>query len=394
MSDISVDLAAIDSRFVDQLKYSLAFVAGVHTHDIDTEASLLRVAVDEGADPSEVEAAVRTLIERYAKSDFGQKSLVYYENKFEGEPFDAWAALIERRWVTEVGSGHVILRNAAETVAGLIDHMAMTRFATEFEAEKELYPPTIKCETLDRVNHFTSFPEHVAFVAPIKSDVQVLEAFSKDCEEGPWSSDMHDGRMAEHEFAISPSCCYHCYEGMEDWELEAPGRCMTSKLSCQRFEGANQRALVRLRSFSMREVIWVGHPKWVLESRARADELIVEVAQRWGLACTYETANDMFFTDDYAVKASFQRNQEAKKELRAWIPQEGAAISVFSSNFHAASFSKAFNITVNGRPAASACIGFGLERFMYALFSQFGLDTNAWPEALRADLAAYQEYQT
>ena len=126
----------------------------------------------------------------------------------------------------------------------------------------------------------------------------------------------------------------------------------------------------------------------VQSSRAEAHELIVDLAKRWELSCTYENANDLFFTDDYAVKASFQRQQEAKRELLLRIPSEGKSISVFSSNFHGAAFCKAFGIRVGERPGVSGCIGFGLERWVYALFSQFGFDLESWPEGIREDLDA------
>ena len=113
---------------------------------------------------------------------------------------------------------------------------------------------------------------------------------------------------------------------------------------------------------------------------------MVSWATSWGLHCTFETANDMFFTDDFSVKASFQRQQEAKRELRMLIPQESRSISVFSSNFHSNTFGKAFHIIAGGRPAASACVGWGYERMAYAIFSQFGLDPALWPEALRTDV--------
>jgi hypothetical protein len=97
----------------------------------------------------------------------------------------------------------------------------------------------------------------------------------------------------------------------------------------------------------------------------------------------------MFFTDDYSVKASFQRQQEAKRELRLDIPFEGGSISVFSSNFHAQTFGKAFGITVGGKPATSACVGWGGERWVYALFSQFGFDIDGWPSALQQEYKAF-----
>ena len=162
---------------------------------------------------------------------------------------------------------------------------------------------------------------------------------------------------------------------------------MTATVACHRYEGANHRTMTRLRAFSMREVVWVGHPRFVMEGRAKAEELIVQWAKDWELVGSFETANDMFFTQDYAVKASFQRQQQAKKELRLVIPFEKQSISVFSSNFHAMTFGKAFNITLGGRPATSGCIGWGYERWVYAIFSQFGLDWKQWPAKLREEFA-------
>jgi hypothetical protein len=124
-----------------------------------------------------------------------------------------------------------------------------------------------------------------------------------------------------------------------------------------------------------------------MEGRAKAEELIVQWAKDWELVGSFETANDMFFTQDYAVKASFQRQQQAKKELRLAIPFEKQSISVFSSNFHSMTFGKAFNITLNGRPATSACVGWGYERWVYAIFSQFGMDWEQWPARLREEFA-------
>ena len=195
--------------------------------------------------------------------------------------------------------------------------------------------------------------------------------------------------MGENDFAICPSCCYHCYEGMENWQLEGSGRCTTMAVACHRYEGANHRTMTRLRAFTQRDVVWVGHPRFVMEGRAKAEEQIVQWAKDWELVGTFETANDMFFTQDYAVKASFQRQQQAKKELRLLIPFEKQSISVFSSNFHAMTFGKAFNITQGGRPATSACVGWGYERWVFAIFSQFGLDWEKWPVRLREEFASH-----
>src|SRR4029077_1438475 len=105
----------------------------------------------------------------------------------------------------------------------------------------------------------------------------------------------------------------------------------------------------RLRAFTMREVVFIGHPRFVIECRAKAEEMIIQWARDWELACSFETANDMFFTKDYSVEAAFQRCQQAKKELLLLIPSKKKSISVFSSNFHAMRFGKAFKISIAGK---------------------------------------------
>jgi seryl-tRNA synthetase len=391
MADLTLPLANIEPEYLSHLEYALAFVTeDVSEWRIDTAAGVLHASLVEGADPALIQQKLQQLVDRYQNSEFGHKSETYFEQTANVGQRDAWGELLARKWATEVGDGHVILRGDAALLMAFIDQEVMREFARPFGAELECYPATILCRTLDRCNHFSSFPEHVDFVSHLRPDVDVLQQFVKSCEAGGWSADCHAGRMAENDYAISPSCCYHCYEGMEGWELSGPGRCITAILGCHRFEGANQKTLSRLRSFTMREVIWVGHPRYVLESRAKAEELIIEQARRWGLQCRLEIANDMFFTNDFAVKASFQRQQEAKKELRALIPQEDKMISVISSNFHSATFGKAFDIRVGGRPAVSACVGWGLERIVYAVVSQFGLDSAGWPVGLREDFLAYK----
>lgn len=390
MAVIEIPIGRLDDDYLSQLEYALAFASqDIVSHSFDKDVGRLTVELRPGADQAAVRRKIEQLLERFTRSEFGLKSTVHFRQERELPVFDAYQDLLDRRWITPVGVGHVILRGMAAQLRHLI-HMRINRvFVSEFNAEWEYYPATIQCRTLDRLNHFSSFPQHVDFVAHLREDVDELSAFAARCREGGWSQELHHDRMADVDYAISPSCCYHCYEGMEGWDLEPPGRCTTMMLGCHRYEGANLRSLSRLRAFTQRDVVWVGHPKFVTNSRRRAEELIIDWAKEWQLDCTFETANDMFFTDDYAVKASFQRQQEAKRELRMRIPFENKTISVFSSNFHAATFAKAFGITVKGRTATSACVGWGYERWVYAIFSQFGLDPNKWPATLRAEFDEY-----
>ena len=390
MTTLTIPITGIDRDYLAQLEYALTFASEdivscqINQQDLTIEAELQSESARES-----VTRKILELVQRYAQREFGALQGVHFKQDRELQPIDAWAGLVERKWATPVGQGHVILRGQAAQLMSMIDRKVTEVFAKHFGAELEIYPSTIRAETLDRCNHFTSFPEHIDFVSHLKPDLEVLNGFAKNCRERGWSASLHEGQMANNDFAISPSCCYHCYEGMEGWQLEGRGRCTTMILACHRYEGARHQSLRRLRAFTMREVVFIGQPKYVIEARAKAEELIVQWAKDWELACSFETANDMFFTQDFAVKASFQRLQQAKRELLLQIPSEKNSLAVFSSNFHAVTFGKAFNITIGGRPATTGCIAWGLERWVYAIYSQFGFDTAKWPEKLRTDFEAF-----
>jgi hypothetical protein len=391
MPTVKIPIEGVDKENLPQLEYALSFASeDIAAARVNGKDSLIEAEVRTELAVESATQKIRELLQRYSGSEIGLREAVHFRQDHELPMIDAWNGLLERRWVTPVGQGQVILRGPAAQLMSLIDNKVEKEFARQFKAELEIYPSTIENRTMDRCAHFTSFPEHMDFVAHLRQNLDVLDGFSNDCRERGWSPDLHEGRMASSDLAISPSCCYHCYEGMEGWQVEPPGRCVTATLACHRFEGANHRSLSRLRAFTMREVIFIGQPAYVIEARARAERLIIQWARDWELGCTFETANDMFFTQDFSVKASFQRLHQGKKELRLQLPWEKQSLSVFSSNFHAATFGKAFNIVVSGRPATTGCVAWGYERWVYALFSQFGFDVKQWPAGLREEFESHQ----
>jgi seryl-tRNA synthetase len=64
-----------------------------------------------------------------------------------------------------------------------------------------------------------------------------------------------------------------------------------------------------------------------------------------------------------------------------------APTAVCSFNYHQQHFSSAFDIrTADGSPASTACLGFGLERVVMALFKTHGFDPASWPPEVRRRL--------
>jgi len=58
-----------------------------------------------------------------------------------------------------------------------------------------------------------------------------------------------------------------------------------------------------------------------------------------------------------------------------------------SFNYHQDKFGQAFDIRLpDGSVAHSACLGFGMERVVMALFKTHGMDPERWPKAVREQL--------
>ena len=192
MAQVAVPINGIDPDYRSQLEYALSFAdEEIVSYRINDAASMIEAEVSANADHESVTRKIRELVERYEKRELGLAKTVDFKQERDLPVTDAWSALVERKWVTSVGQGHVILRGPASQLMSLINSKIEKMFVDAFKAELEIYPATIRCKTLDRCNHFTSFPEHIDFVAHLKSDVDVLNEFSKDCKEGGWAEERH-----------------------------------------------------------------------------------------------------------------------------------------------------------------------------------------------------------
>ena len=75
-----------------------------------------------------------------------------------------------------------------------------------------------------------------------------------------------------------------------------------------------------------------------------------------------------------------------KWELRIALPASGTSLAAASFNYHADHYSRPFEISEGGQPAATGCAGFGIERLTWGFLAQNGLDTDKWPEAVTQEL--------
>jgi hypothetical protein len=149
------------------------------------------------------------------------------------------------------------------------------------------------------------------------------------------------------------------------------------------------RSLERLWDFTMREIVFAGPEDFVASQRQRCIELAVEMLDEWELSYDIRSATDPFFIEGFSTQAAFQSAFELKFEIRADLPYEAdRTLAVGSFNLHQDFFGRALEIGLCGAdgPAFTGCVGFGMERLVWAFLSQHGPEPDGWPVHLRRQI--------
>jgi hypothetical protein len=122
MARVEVPINGIDPDYRSQLEYALSFAdEAILSYRINDANSVIEAEVSAKADRESVTRKIRELVQRYEKRELGLAKTVDYKNERDLPPIDAWGQLLERKWVTPVGQGHVILRGPASQLMSLIN---------------------------------------------------------------------------------------------------------------------------------------------------------------------------------------------------------------------------------------------------------------------------------
>lgn len=239
------------------------------------------------------------------------------------------------------------------------------------------FPPVMRRQTLEQCGYYHSFPQFAGSVFTFPGDEDAHLRLQEAIETGQdWSA-----LQALSDVALAPVVCYSVYPQLRG-ELPASGRVVDVQSFCFRHEPSRDPG--RLQSFLMREFVRLGDPETV---RAWRDEWIIRgraFLQTLELEPEVAPANDPFFGAGARLLSASQRMQDLKFELLAPVGLSTQGTAIMSCNYHLDHFAQLFAIHLpSGHPAHTACVGFGMERLALALFRKHGLDTEAWPAAVR-----------
>ena len=389
----TVDLGrVIDADLAADIEKQAVYVSP-HLHGLrvreDGAAVTFTVDDDAGLDDAreKVERFIVDMVQKFRK--LSRKVLASNTRK-SGHPLErgVYDELKRRRWVLELGRGQVGLAGPALRLARTLDEECRALGVDRFGASEESYPALIPASVLGRCGYFASFPQAVSMVAHLIEDYDLIEQFRRANAESPDLNVPDPAAFPTPEACLVPAVCYHCYQALEGRDVGAAGYVATSCGKCFRYESSNIQGLDRLWDFTMREVIFVGTEAFVVERRQKAIDAVTEQLARWDLDGTIETANDPFFPTTYGVKTYWQVRSDLKFELRLAVEPsalgQARSLACGSFNLHESFFGKTFHITAaDGQPAFTGCVGWGLERWVLACFTQHGFEGDRWPAALR-----------
>ena len=255
------------------------------------------------------------------------------------------------------------------------------------EGDEWRMPQGVSFETLERAGYFASFPQWLTAASHLSGDGDVLARVAKSASPGDAARHALEPASA----ALPPAVCYHTYAALQAKRVVTP-LIMTAEETCWRHEGDRLSPLERGWAFSMREIVCLGAPFEVEEFRLRGMERAARLAGAFGLTAHTEVATDPFFAPTARGRELLQRVKSLKHELLVEYP-DGRLLAIASFNNHERFFGNAFEITLaDGTPASSACVAFGIERWMLAILMVHGIDPDSWPETSAMRREAQWQY--
>lgn len=255
----------------------------------------------------------------------------------------------------------------------------ITRISRDDGAEVYTFPPVIDRTILERTDYLDSFPHLAGTVFSFLGNDRQAAALSAKVHAGePWAD-----TQGMTEVCLSPAACYPVYPVISG-ELPAGGRLITMTNWVYRHEPSPEPT--RMQSFRVREFVRAGSPDDCVAWRDTWLQRGLDLLTGLGLPARGDVAADPFFGRAGRMMQDSQKSQRLKFEVLIPVISEEHPTACCSFNYHRDHFGEVFGIRSGGEVAHTACLGFGLERCVMALFRTHGFAPAEWPAPVRAQL--------
>ncbi len=297
-------------------------------------------------------------------------------------PEDPLGELVESGQVHFNGDGLPVLEGNFLRLFRALDR-EIVQYADSIGCKEQEYGTTVRTNWLLKNGYLKSFPQHAMMVGTIHRDFESLNAIADNPDDYA-EFDSVSPLISDFENTLSPTVCYHCFERHAGMTLGEAPMLITALGKCHRHEGKNTHGLTRLRTYTMREIIYFGGTDyvrhWQHEIMSYCKQLISDLRLNYRIVA----ASDPFFATTATQKKDFQRMFKLKYELQVYVPCEDRWVSTMSFNNHQKTLVDSYEISTEEEAGMeSGCFGVGYERLAFAIVSQYGVDPSGWPERLR-----------
>jgi seryl-tRNA synthetase len=287
--------------------------------------------------------------------------------------------LIEAGLLIPMGVDGVYGRNAVfEDVLERFGAVA-TNWGAENGAEAIRFPPVMNRDHFDKSGYMKNFPQLAGTIHSFCGGEKEHQALRRKLDAGEdWTLD-----QKAIDIVVTPAACYSLYPiAAQRGPLKPEGALFDVYSWCLRHEPSLDPA--RMQLFRMREYVKLGTPDQVMAFREAWIERGQALIASLGLPATLDVANDPFFGRQGKLLASSQRELSLKFELLIPITSTEKPTACLSFNYAQDYFGQLWGIrTADGDPCHSACVAFGMERIVLALFKHHGLNPDNWPPSVR-----------
>jgi hypothetical protein len=240
-------------------------------------------------------------------------------------------------------------------------------------------------DLLFRTGYLSSHPQHVTFGYHLPPHYETINKFSQTAAGNDYNKLEALNLLQYTGFILESVVCHNVYRALRGSRISGQ-KIITAEGNCYRFEGFRFEPLLYQWEFTMREIIFFGNNNYVRSKREQCIQLMQKLVQELDLTSWLEVATDPFFVSTSISKRTFQFLYETKLELQAQL-DDIQSIAAASFNLHGTHFTEAMDIRdKQNNLLETACVGFGIERWIAAFIARWSDNIQSWPNDLKYEI--------
>ncbi len=342
--------------------------------DYKTENNMVIADIEDKADEEHISMAVKNLAAKYVSARLIEKNI--YQNRKEIDHY-----YNEFKSIYYFDEGMASLSGVSLFLFRYFENYFESKMKEIFEKTEcnvvtKLFPVLLPISCYKKTGYLKRSPQYAIFCCSAVENLDLLNNINEFDEKE------YKEIVNYPSYALSPSACFHVYEEYKNKILDK-NTVVTFTQSVFRNEGRfNFAQFGRMRDYHVREIVFIGDEDFVSLSRERMLEITKSFIHEIDLDAKIQIASDPFILPEMQKFKKIQTIDKSKYELQISYEKE-KYISVASFNLHGNAFSHPFEFTVKDKETVTGCIGYGLERFVFAFLSQYGENYENWPKPIK-----------